>query len=291
MDIGFIGLGGMGSAMALNLIRAGHHVTVYNRTPSKADALAAAGARVAKSVGEACRGEAVLTMLADDEATTETVFSEGGVVTSLPKKAVHVSTSTISVALSDRLTDAHASAGQAFVAAPVFGRPEAAASAKLFVIAAGEEEAIRRVQPLFDVMGQKTFLIGEKPSQANVVKLSGNFLLGSMIESLGEAFALSRKAGIDPHRYLEILTGTLFSAPVYKTYGALIADEKYEPAGFKMKLGLKDMRLALAAAEAFAAPMPVASLVHDHFLAGVAQGQGDADWSGLAGLIARNAGL
>jgi 3-hydroxyisobutyrate dehydrogenase-like beta-hydroxyacid dehydrogenase len=199
--------------------------------------------------------------------------------------------STISVALSDRLAEAHRNEGQAFVAAPVFGRPEAAAAAKLFVVAAGAEAELTRCQPLFDAIGQRTFIVGDKPSAANLVKLSGNFLLAAMIECLGEAFALVRKGGVDPHAYLEILTTTLFSAPAYKTYGTIIADQKYEPAGFKMSLGLKDIRLALAAADALATPMPVASLVHDHFLSGVAQGAGDSDWSALARLAAVNAGL
>jgi 3-hydroxyisobutyrate dehydrogenase-like beta-hydroxyacid dehydrogenase len=291
MDVGFIGLGHMGSAMARNLLKAGHHVTLYNRTRAKAEPLVAAGARVVDKPSAACGGDVLITMLADDHAVETVVFGQEGVVAALPPNAIHVSMSTISVALSDRLAEAHARAGQAYVAAPVFGRPEAAAAAQLFIIAAGGDEAIRRCQPLFDAIGQKTFGVGDKPSAANLVKLSGNFLITSIIESLGEAFALVRKSGVDPHRYLEILTGTLFSAPVYKTYGGLIAEEKYEPAGFKMALGLKDIRLALAAADAQAVPMPVASLVHDHFLAGVAQGQGDSDWSALARLCARNAGL
>ena len=197
----------------------------------------------------------------------------------------------ISVALSERLAEAHRKAGQAYVAAPVFGRPEAAATAKLFVVAAGPDHALAKCQPLFDAIGQRTFVIGDKSPAANLVKLSGNFLIAAMIESLGEAVALVRKGGVDPHRYVEILTSTLFSAPAYKTYGTIIANERYEPAGFKMTLGLKDVRLALAAADSLAAPMPVASLVHDHFLSGVAQGAGDSDWAGLARLAARNAGL
>lgn len=291
MQIGFIGLGHMGSAMAQNLLKAGHDVVVYNRTRSKAEALAAAGARVADSVSETCRYEVLITMLADDDAVATFAFGKGGAVAELPSNAIHVSMSTISVALSDRLSEAHRKAGQAYVAAPVFGRPEAAAAAKLFIIVAGAEAAIARCRPLFDAMGQKTLGVGTTPSAANLVKLSGNFLITSVIESLGEAFALVRKSGIDPHRYLEILTSTLFTAPVYKTYAALIADEKYEPAGFKMSLGLKDIRLALAAADARAVPMPLASLIHDHFLTAVAQGQGDSDWSALARLCARNAGL
>jgi 3-hydroxyisobutyrate dehydrogenase-like beta-hydroxyacid dehydrogenase len=173
----------------------------------------------------------------------------------------------------------------------VFGRPEAAAAAKLFVVAAGPGAQLAQCQPLFDAIGQRTFVVGDKPSSANLVKLSGNFLLAAVIECLGEAFALTRKGGVDPHLYLEILTSTLFSAPAYKTYGTIIANQQYEPAGFKMSLGLKDIRLALAAADALATPMPVASLVHDHFLSGVAQGAGDSDWSALARVVAANAGL
>jgi 3-hydroxyisobutyrate dehydrogenase-like beta-hydroxyacid dehydrogenase len=291
MDVGFIGLGQMGSAIALNLVKAGHHVAVYNRTRAKSEALASQGAEVAGSVADACRRPVLITMLADDAAVEATFFGDGNGLSALGKGAVHISMSTISVALSDRLAEAHGKAGQAFVAAPVFGRPEAAAAAKLFVVAAGPEAELKRCQPLFDAIGQRTFIIGDKPSAANLVKLSGNFLLAAMIECLGEAFALVRKGGVDPHAYLEILTNTLFSAPAYKTYGTIIADQKYEPAGFKMSLGLKDIRLALAAADALATPMPVASLVHDHFLSGVAQGKGDSDWSALARLAAVNAGL
>jgi 3-hydroxyisobutyrate dehydrogenase-like beta-hydroxyacid dehydrogenase len=199
--------------------------------------------------------------------------------------------STISVALSDRLTEAHFERGQGYVAAPVLGRPEAAAAAKLFILAAGPEEAIRHCKPLFDAMGQKTFVIGDKPSLANLVKLACNFLIASMLESLGEATALVRKSGIEPQRFFDILTGSLFAAPVYKTYGAIISEERYEPAGFKMKLALKDIRLALAAAEAQVVPMPAAGLVRDHLLEGIAQGDADADWAGIARVCARNAGL
>jgi 3-hydroxyisobutyrate dehydrogenase-like beta-hydroxyacid dehydrogenase len=291
MDVGFIGLGNMGAEMAGNLLEAGHRVTVYNRTRSKADVLARDGAQVADKVADACRGDVLITMLADDAAVEGVVFGDGGALSALGRNKTHISMSTISVALSDRLTEAHKKAGQVYVAAPVFGRPEAAAAAKLFIIAAGAEAPLARCQPLFDAMGQETFVISAKPSDANLVKLSGNFLIASMLESLGEAFALVRKAGIDPHLYLNILTGTLFSAPIYRTYGSIIAEDKKPTDGFKMSLGLKDIRLALAAADATTVPMPVASLVRDHFIEGVAQGEGDADWSGLARLAARRAGL
>src|SRR3979409_260186 len=291
MDVGFIGLGHMGTPMARNLLKAGHRVTVYNRTRGETEALGREGAQVADKVADACHGDVLITMLADDAAVEGVVFGEGGALQALRQDAIHISMSTISVALSDRLAEAHGKAGQGYVAAPVFGRPEAAAAAKLFIIAAGADAMLKRCQPLFDAMGQATFVISAKPSDANLVKLSGNFLIASVLESLGEAFALVRKSGIDPQRYLNILTSTLFSAPVYRTYGSIIAEDKNPADGFKMSLGLKDIRLALAAADAKTVPMPVASLIRDHFIEGVAQGEGDADWSGLARLAARRAGL
>ncbi len=291
MDIGFIGLGHMGAPMAANLLKHGHHVVVYNRTREKARALADMGAHAVNRVAEACHGEVLVTMLSDDAAVESVVFGDDGALAHLRRGGIHMSMSTISVALSERLAAAHATARQGYVAAPVFGRPEAAAAGKLFIVAAGMHAVVARCTPLFDAMGQKTFEISERPRDANVIKLTGNFLIASVLESLGEAFALVRKSDIDAHRFLEVLTGSLFAAPVYRTYGSMIADDKVPSDGFKMSLALKDMRLALAAADAMTVPMPVASLVRDHFLEGVAQGEGDADWSGLARLCARSAGL
>jgi 3-hydroxyisobutyrate dehydrogenase-like beta-hydroxyacid dehydrogenase len=290
MEVGFIGLGHMGAPMALNLLKAGHRVIVHNRTRSKAEALAAKGAQIAERITDTCRGGVLITMLSDDAAVEDVMFGQG-CLSALGPNGIHVSMSTISVALSDRLSEAHRNAGQAHVAAPVFGRPEAAAAAKLFVVAAGADPVLTRCRPLFDAIGQKTFVISAKPSDANLVKLTGNFLVASVLESLGEAFALVRKSGVDPHRYLDVMTNSLFSAPVYKTYGSIIADERYSTGGFKMSLALKDMRLALAVADARTVPMPTASLVRDHLLEGVAQGQGENDWSSLARLCARSAGL
>jgi 3-hydroxyisobutyrate dehydrogenase-like beta-hydroxyacid dehydrogenase len=291
MQIGFIGLGHMGRAMARNLLKAGHRVTVYNRTREKSEAFAREGAAVADTPANAARGEVLITMLSGDDAVEAVLSGAGGASSALARDAVHISMSTISHALSARLAQAHAKAGQHYVAAPVFGRPEAAAAAKLFIVAGGEPAVIERCRPLLETMGQRVFVIGDQAASANLVKLTGNFLIASMLESLGEAFALIRKAGIDPQLYLEILTNSLFSAPVYKTYGAIIAEDKYEPVGFKLALGLKDIRLALAVADAHDVPMPVASLVRDHMLAGVAQGKGEGDWSTLAQFCARNAGL
>ena len=243
MKIGFIGLGNMGAGMATNLLKSGHEVTAYNRSQDKVAALAEQGAKAATSVAEACDGDLVITMLANDNAVEAVTLGDDGVIASLRPGATHVSSSTISVALSERLTASHAEAGQPFVAAPVFGRPEAAAAAKLFVVAAGAPATLQAVSPVFDAIGQRTFVVSEDPKAANLVKLSGNFLIASVIESLGEAMALVAKAGVDKNDYLEILTSTLFGAPVYKTYGGLIAREEFEPAGFAAELGAKDVRL------------------------------------------------
>jgi 3-hydroxyisobutyrate dehydrogenase-like beta-hydroxyacid dehydrogenase len=292
MNIAFLGLGNMGAPMARNLLRAGHNLTVWNRTRSKAEELSAGHAKVADSVADAARiVEIAITMLADDHAVSSAVFSSGGLVENLAPGAIHISASTISVALSQQMAAEHRKRGQGYVAAPVFGRPEAAAAAKLFIAAAGEGAALERCGPVFNAVGQQTFIIGPKPEMANVVKLSGNFLISSVIEALGEAVALTRKYGINPHDYIEFLTNTLFSAPVYKTYGGIIADQRYRPAGFKMRLGLKDIRLVLAAAEAVDAPMPFASTLRDNVLSAIGHGMEDHDWSALAQHAAHNAGL
>ncbi len=290
MKVGFIGLGHMGAGMAANLIAAGHEVTVYNRTPAKVQALVERGARAAARVADACRGEVVITMLADDAALESVVFGADGILRNLGPGAIHVSMSTIGVALSERLTKAHAEARQRFVAAPVFGRPQAAAAAKLFIVAAGAPDTIAACAPLFDAMGQKTFPIGEEPPAANLVKLSGNFLIAAVIETLGEAMALVGKAGIDLHRYLDVLTSSIFTAPVYKSYGAMIADRKFAPPGFAAPLGQKDIRLTLAAAESLRVPMPVASLLRDRFLALLAHGGEALDWSAIGALALTDAG-
>ena len=291
MNVGFIGLGRMGAGMARNLVKAGHHVTVFNRTPAKAEALIREGAEAAASIAEACRGDAVVTMLANDEAVESLVLGRDGVVANLRPGALHVSSSTISVALSQRLADAHGKAGQQFIAAPVFGRPDVAAAGRLFVVVGGDPAAVEAATPLLEAFGQKTFIVSDTPKAANLVKLSGNFLIASVIESLGEALALVAKGGVDQRRYLEVLTSTLFDAPIYRTYGGLIAGGTFEPAGFAAPLGQKDIRLALAAAEELRVPMPLASLLRDRFLTLLAQGGDRLDWSAIGGLAARDAGI
>jgi len=237
MDIGLIGLGNMGAGIAKSLLRAGHRVVVYNRTQSRAEALRGDGAIVATTPADACRGEVVLTMLADDYALELLVFGPLGILASLSPDSIHVSSGTISVALSDRLASEHTKAGQKFVAAPVFGRPDAAEAAKLVVVAAGPSDALARCKPIFDAIGPKLLVIGEKQSLANVVKLSGNFLIACVLESLSEAIAFARKSGIDAATLVDFLTSTLFNAPVYKTYGGLIVEGNYDQVGFALPLG------------------------------------------------------
>jgi 3-hydroxyisobutyrate dehydrogenase-like beta-hydroxyacid dehydrogenase len=290
MKVGFIGLGQMGSGMAANLLTAGHEVSIYNRTAGKTENLVRMGAKAPGGISTVCAGDAVMTMLANDEAVESVVFGNSGILQGLPKNAVHVSCSTISVALSQRLAAAHEAAGQNFLAAPVFGRPDAAAAGKLFVVVGGAADVIKTSMPLLEAIGQKTFVMSDRPEAANLVKLSGNFLIASVIEALGEAIALIGKGGVDRQKYLELLTSTLFNAPVYKTYGGLIVEGKFEPPGFAALLGLKDIHLALAAANTLRVPMPLASLIRDRFLTLLAQGGETLDWSAIGQLAARDAG-
>jgi 3-hydroxyisobutyrate dehydrogenase-like beta-hydroxyacid dehydrogenase len=291
VNVSFIGLGRMGAGMAANLLKAGHHVTVYNRTPARAEPLVAQGALAAANIAEACRGDAVITMLANDEAVESVVFGRAGVITSLSAGALHISSSTISVGLSERLSEEHAKFGQQFIAAPVFGRPDVAEAGHLFIVAGGDPKAFGVAAPLLEAVGQRTFVVSDKPKAASIVKLSGNFLGASVIESLGEAMTLIAKAGVDRQQYLEFLTSTLFNAPIYKTYGELIASGRFEPAGFAAPLGQKDIRLVLAAAEELRVPMPLASLLRDRFLSLLAHGGDQLDWSAIGRLSAVDAGM
>lgn len=291
MRTGFIGLGHMGAGMAARLCQAGQELIVYNRSKERMQPLVAQGARAAASIAEVCAGDVVFSMLSDDATLEEVALGPGGILGSLKPGAIHVSCSTISVALSRRLAVAHAQRQQHFLSIPVFGRPDAAAAGKLFLVAAGKREFIEQIQPLLDVLGQRTFIVSSEPEQANLVKLSGNFLLATVIESLGEAMALAEKGGIDRHQYLELLTSTLFNVPVYKNYGSMIADRKFEPAGFAAYLGQKDVRLALAAAEELKVPLPFASILRDRFLELAAHGNEQLDWSALGSLAAKDAAL
>jgi 3-hydroxyisobutyrate dehydrogenase-like beta-hydroxyacid dehydrogenase len=290
MRVGFIGLGDMGLAMADNLRRAGHDLAVYNRTRRRAEALS--GVRVAATPREAAAGaEVVISMLADDAAVEQVILGPEGVVHGLGAGAVHAGMSTISHGLTRRLATEHGAAGQQYVAAPVFGRPDAARAAKLWIVAAGPTEAIDRCRPLFDAMGQGTDVVGDDPVRAAVVKIAGNFLLAAAIEAIGEAYALVRKHGVEPARLLEIVNGRLLRSPVYENYGKIIAEERFEPPGFRLRYGLKDAKLALAAGEDAAVPLPIASLARDRYLAAMARGWGDLDWAALARVSAVAAGV
>jgi 3-hydroxyisobutyrate dehydrogenase-like beta-hydroxyacid dehydrogenase len=289
MDIGFIGLGQMGSAIATNLVKAGHNVSVWNRSPDKAAPLMAAGARLATSPADAASGGIVITMLADDKAVEAVTFGDNGILTA-PNKPIHIAMSTISLDLAERLTAAHTSAGGTHIASPVFGRPAAAAAQKLFVVTAGPPSAIETCRPIFEAIGQRHFTVGETPSAANVIKLCGNFLIMSVIESLAEAMTLAGKHDVAKATLLEVLIGTVFDSPIYHIYGQILVDEAFRPAGFAAPLGLKDMNLVSAAATEARVPMPVLSLVRDRLLATIAREGEDIDWSGIAKTVAESAG-
>lgn len=291
MNIAFIGLGKMGSGMARNLLKAGHQLTVYNRTRKKAEELTSDGAHVADSPAEAAReAEAVFTMLSDDHAVAGIVFGENGIAATLKPGAAHISNSTISTGFARQLAEEHAKHKQVMISATVFGRPEAAETKKLLVVAAGEKMAVERFRPLFDAIGRQTFVAGTEPWQANALKLCGNFMIASMLEAFGETFSVMRKSGVDHEIFLDVMK-ELFGSAVYANYGGIIARGNFEPAGFALKLGLKDIRLAIQAGEEAAAPMPFASVLRDHFISAIANGQENLDWSSIALVAARNAGL
>jgi len=290
--IGFIGLGGMGSAMAVNLLKAGFGLRVYNRTPEKARPLVGLGAAQADSpAGMAETGGIVVTMLTNDQAVEEVAFGENGFGDALGEGGIHVSMSTISPETSRRLAERHAAWGTHYVAAPVFGKPDAAAAQKLWIATSGPEAAKARIRPLLDAMGQGVHDFGEDAGAANVVKLTGNFLLGAAIEAMGEAFTLAQKNGISRQAVYELFTSTLFACPVYQNYGKLIAAEHYQPIGATPSLIRKDFGLLLQEAKTSQVPMPLAGLVHDRLTAMVAKGREDRDWAGFAQEVSESAGL
>ena len=288
MDVGFIGLGTMGSRIAANLIKAGHKVRVWNRSRAPVDALAKQGATPVTTAREAFSGDAVFSMLADDAAVRQVIEP---LLDGAPKGLVHVNTATISVALARELASLHREHGLFYVAATVFGRPELAETGKLTVVAAGDPAAVARVQPLLDVIGQRTYPMGAEPERANVVKLAGNFMLGAAVEAMAEASAMASRYGIAPADFLNVLTNGVFSAPAYIMYGDAIAKQKYDPPGFRLSLTLKDLRLALAAADEITTPMPLADVVYASLLEADARGDGERDLSALARVSLRRAGL
>lgn len=290
--LGFIGLGSMGLPIATNLIESGYKLRVYNRTPQKAQPLAEKGAEVVDSPASVVEpGGIAITMLANDQALEAVVLGNDGILNKLGTGGIHLSMSTVSPATAKSLAQQHEKQGSHYLAAPVFGRPDAATARKLWIALSGNGVAKERVRPILDKLGQGIFDFGEEAGSANVVKLAGNFLIISAIEAMAEAFTLAEKNGIDRTTIANLFAQTLFACPIYQNYGRAIAQEHYEPAGFKLSLGLKDVTLALQTARESQMPLPLASLLHDRLIAAVAKGKGDIDWTGLALSISEEAGL
>ncbi len=291
-QIGFIGLGQMGRPMAANLLKAGYRLCVYNRTAARIQDLGRDGVTAVPRPAEVvASGGIVITMVANDQALEEIVSGSGGFGEALGEGGVHLSMSTVAPATARRLAAYHLDRGSAYVAAPVFGRPEAAAAKKLWICTAGATAAKSRIEPLLQALGQQVFDFGDNPAAANVVKLAGNFLIVSALEAMAEAFALIEKNGIDRAHFARLMNETLFSCLIYQNYGKLIAAQTYEPAGFKLSLGKKDIDLVLQTANESRMPMPLASLLHDRLVTGLARARGDMDWTALALGVSEDAGL
>ncbi len=291
--VGFVGLGGMGAAMAANLLRAGYPLRVWNRTPGRAGPLVAEGARPAATPADAAAapGGIVITMVSDDRALEEVTHGPRGVLTGLGRGGVHLSMSTVSPALARRLAEEHRRHGAAYLAAPVFGKPEVAAARQLRIVVAGDEQARQRARPVLDALSQGVHDFGDDPGSANVVKLCGNFLLGAAIEAMAEAFTLAQKHGVPRRQVHEFFSRTLFDCFVYRGYGELVASETYEPVGAKPSLIRKDYGLILDAANDALTPMPLARLIHERLTSTVAKGRDDRDWAGFAREVSEAAGL
>ena len=290
--IGFIGMGAMGTAMVKNLLRSGYGVRAYNRTRAKAEALVAHGAVVCETAADASEGvSVVLSMLADDPALEQATLGDDGILSTLAPGGIHISLSTISPALATRLAAQHDLHDSQYVAAPVFGRPEAAEAAKLTIAIAGDPAAKERIRPILEVLGQAIYDYGDEVKSANVAKLCGNFLIVAAIEALAESYTLAEKNGVDRNAVHEMLTQTLFASPIYQNYGKRIADETYKPVGFALPLGLKDVRLVSELGDISRTPLPLASLVRDRMIASLAKGHDDLDWTGFALEVSESAGI
>jgi 3-hydroxyisobutyrate dehydrogenase-like beta-hydroxyacid dehydrogenase len=280
MNIGFVGFGQMGRPMVERLRAAGHDVKVYNRTRVAPD--------IVPTPEHILYAEVVITMLADD-AAVRAVWLDSNLAAQLPTDAIHLNMATVSMAISRELAAAHAKS--VYVAAPVFGRPPLAAQGQLDIIAAGPEQALERCKPLFSLLGKQTFIVGEEPAKANAVKIARNFLLACLIESLGEAFALVRKCGVEPQKFLEVIGATSLGSPAYRNYGKMMVEEAWTPAQFAMPLGVKDVELALSTAREAGMSLDLGEMIRAHLLDAIAAGRAEQDWAALAGYIADRAGL
>lgn len=291
--IGFIGLGNMGLNMAKNLIAAGYHLQAYNRTASKVDELGSEGVTKCETSALAATDvDVVISMLSEDEIVKKETVGDEGILKTLAKGAIHISMSTIAPETSEELTKAHQAAGSTYIAAPVFGRPEAAAAKKLFICVSGDQKAKDAVKPILEAMGQSVTDFGDKVGSANVVKITGNFMILSSMEMMAEAFTLAEKNGISRTAVADFFGSTLFNAPIYQNYGKLIANKQYQPVGFKARLGYKDARLAFKLSQASEMPMPFAAVVHNRLMTAIANGRGDSDWvEGISHGVTYDAGL
>lgn len=292
MEIGFIGLGNMGQPMVMNLLKAGFKVKVYNRTPNKAEDVVAAGAQQVNHPKDlVIPSGIIITMVANDQALEEVVMGPDGFGEKLGEGGIHLSMSTVSPETSRKLAGYHQQQGSQYVSSPVFGRPDAAAAKKLNVLSSGPIDAKERVKPVQEALGQRVFDIGEEPGNANVIKLGGNFMIMAAMEAMAESFNLAEKNGIDRQLAAEVYASTLFNCTVYQGYGQMIAKKIFEPAGFQLKLGLKDCNLVLNEANATQTPLPLASLLHNRLLASAAKGRENQDWSALTRISMEEAGL
>ncbi|WP_024557562.1 NAD(P)-dependent oxidoreductase [Franconibacter pulveris 1160] len=289
MHIAFLGLGGMGQPMASNLLNAGYEVTVWNRSPEPALKLAEQGATLAASPADIASATVLITILADDVATEQVVLGQGALA-ALARGAIWINMATVSVAFTEEMERRAHEKGVSYIAAPVLGRVDVAAAGNLNILTAGDAALLDNVQEIFDVLGQKTWRFGDRPAQAATVKLAANFMIASAIEAMGEASALVEAYDVGKGDFLGMLTSTLFAAPAYKNYGAMIAEDRYSPAGFTMKLGLKDVRLAQQAAESKNVPMGIAGVLRDNYLDALAHGDEKLDWAALATVSARRSG-
>lgn len=290
MEVGFIGVGRMGKAMARNIMKAGHKVRAWDKSPAALTEIRKDGAEIAPSAREAFGGDAVISMLPNDDAMRE-LFIDGDVLPKNGSATVHINTATASVTFTEELTAVHAQRRIPYISATVFGRPEMAAERNLNILAAGDPQAIEKVQPIFDAMGKKTWRLGEVPRSSNVAKVAGNLMVACILEAMGEAAALARAYKMSPVEVLDIVVNSVFHVPIYRIYAGLIGNATFEPPGFDLILGLKDAKLALEAGEDAHVPLPFASVLRDNYLDAIAHGDAGADWSAIAKVAARRAGL
>jgi 3-hydroxyisobutyrate dehydrogenase-like beta-hydroxyacid dehydrogenase len=290
LEIGFVGLGRMGTEIAANLVSADRQVIAYIRRPDRIGEISALGIRPTLKLENLARCDVVISMLPDDNAVRDVVCGANGLASVLQRGAVHLSMSTIGTATADLLASKHSRCDQGYVAAPVFGNPAAAKARQLFIVAAGHAADVSRCRSLFDSLGQRTFVVGSDPAHANLIKLLGNMMTATTLETLSETVAVLRKRGLDPRQFIDILTNTMFGGLAHRTYGDRIVRRDYAP-GFPLPLVLKDVKLALAEAEKASAPFPSAGIVRDRLITGIARGYADLDWTALGLIAAQEAGL